>query len=265
MSFKVLYSVGTRKGIDHGYLPIIEQNGGVPDVSSGYSIGHSLDNYMKWIWRIKKWQASGTFSWTQLDASGHNYGPFSLTFTLPNNSFFIMKKNAFPTPPPMTREIDIPLSSIGFPSDGLVYNTPPVLSPAYPGYSVVSGESAFSNDSNLVVSTSVIFEKTTKQFWPVTKVKLFVQATFNNGVMNVTTAATFTSFLNFGGEHPTIDNLALDGQSCPTFFQLTEGNIHNPTALNMTITPVEFWPYINSMGQPIYDTNSGVELTDPFS
>lgn len=47
--------------------------------------------------------------------------------------------------------------------------------------------------------------------------------------------------------------------SPPKFATVTAGSA------DLTMTAIKFWPFSNSLGQPVYDEDSGAQLNDPFA
>jgi hypothetical protein len=272
VSDRVPYAVGTKKGVDHIYSPIHEQAGGVPDTTAGgYVLGLSLDNIMRWSWRVKKWQITGSVSWTVFPPFAHP--SFVVTYTIPGSTFLELKSGAGI----VTRERGIlhdslsnRLGNIGWPADvGLILSQSPSvafpsgvhLAPPDPGWGLELSGNVFETDGN------VIFETGAQQFWPHITLKIFASIKYYTDDAPATIIPVGGSFGTYKvtglGPAPDSATFTIDGISTPIY--ITDAGFGSPNAINVAVTPVEFWPYQNRLGQPVYDTASGVLVNDPFA
>lgn len=63
----------------------------------------------------------------------------------------------------------------------------------------------------------------------------------------------------------TIDPVIAPAFTAPLLIAPTAPATTDSTACDLTMTAYKFFPYKNSLGQPVYDEDTGAQLVDPFS
>jgi hypothetical protein len=66
---------------------------------------------------------------------------------------------------------------------------------------------------------------------------------------------------------PSVGSLTIMGVNLPLYFFDTTLSPHytaSGISASFTLDPLEYWPFANRLGQPVFDTSTGAQINDPF-
>jgi hypothetical protein len=253
-AFRLPWIIGNTKFQDN-IGPSIFPGGATPTGP----VGLTFEQVMAIKWRVKKWSYVISGSMAIDPSTPHTVG-FDLTSTAEfYKPDFVTKAD---------QEIDLisqvfnngPAFSLADTFD-IMGSSGVILSPTPVG--VITGPTPMFTSFQLSADLGLSFDGAL--YYP----NLFFEA--RDGVAYSDTGVGVTS--NTGGlpvGFHTIPSpaLVIDPVVVPSFtipmFALTFTITPISSALSLRLTATEFWPYADSNGNPIYDTATGAQLTDPL-
>jgi hypothetical protein len=124
-----------------------------------------------------------------------------------------------------------------------------------------------------MLSDYVVFDPVTKLFYPNMIFGVFVETVPDGSIIpdgiifNAEFQSEFEADGSPGGSHGsgtfTID--AGEGNTVDVPIAVANGGRFTAGAYGVTMTATKFWEFRNSLGQPVYDELTGVQIADPFA
>lgn len=279
MSDRVAYFVGNTSGRDHLPWPTISA-AQLSDLGYLRTTGVTLATIMAMAWRVKKWNvaaSSANVSGTVTSNPGALTETVSSTFAIPT-----FNVEVFSGASPATRERQLVstfrisenigfrnLQSAGFKgsvSQNVTETTTYDNNSAIPDHETVTVQSGLSVNGLLFGNQDdfeyVMFDGSL--FYPRIELAGRLNGFFSTVIFGVVADGTNGSL--------TV-NIGLGTVTFPLKIQMTQirgahGALSSTTtggSIALTMTAVEFWPYANSEGLPVYDSGTGAQINDPFS
>jgi hypothetical protein len=256
VSSRVDFAGGTTLGRDHfpWEVPNGPSAGVYPD--NYYPLILSLDDALKWTWLVKKWQFSGQIEFditrNSDSSTGHfvatydftisQYGGAGDTELIVENQTVVLHgavtfgidsssiTNGFPgTPDPIFFENGMGILDVTYPS--IVWKGADQLRPEIDHTSIIEGNPDPSPSGNFFfIQLSTVKNKAGSDGSPI-----------SNGFL-------------------------IDGHAINLYYWLdTDSCSFSNITSTLSLAPLEYWPYANSNGDPVYNTSTGAQLVDPFS
>jgi hypothetical protein len=270
--FKLPVLLGNTKFRDYLYPRMFDgdESGAFNALNPDFSFAMAI------AYRVKKWHLSGTFSFADETVSGS----VTSDFDVPMLGDVISD--------PMTPSFVLPneRSIIG---PAIIQNAGAVVADAvgYPlfGSKFLRNAGLIASGGTVSVIDSVIGECVTGGW---SQIAIYQDQRGDGWGYDPATHLFYPS-LSFGAQISGSDSamgiLALKTDPLPPFppyYWTAEGTLTlvNPSGPNIVLdlmstnagipanyvlTPIEFWPYANSLGQPVYDTITGAQINDPFA
>lgn len=297
MSDKVAYPVGNTAGRDHltGYTllrtEILQYLGAqaVTDADELWPVDVTLLQAMAIAWRVKKWKLTGT---CDIEETMTEPGPFVFHAIGDATIDADVVLKAAPDGHIATRENEIVGHAPGPPFNPLGnFGTSSIAGQPFSTWSTTrDGDGAISGVRNTgagqtgfgISASATLFDPGTGIFAPnfsgpdkiigATPIgsEAFFASAFPNRNPVTLLSGTGTGNLLAPGTLNVIPHVASDfvvpmqlswrftGQSASAVFS-------GAGSLELTLEAMEFWPFENSEGLPIYDSTSGAQLRSPFS
>ncbi len=217
--------------------------GGI-DVNGGYPVAIPFDTYLKWYWKIKRWQFTGTFD--VYDPSSHM---FEFTGTI------------IPVDLPLQINPGIDAVDerhiIADSTEGTLGN----LGNRHVGgvsYTIsTGGTGSFNSSSFLGICIHPLTFHTDPNFYPEIDINLGEQVLGVSYFWGTTNPDGLSS----------LGTITIDGFNISIYKHTIPpgGAGFDYRNFNLTLTPIEFWEYSTSSGEPVYDSTTGAQLNNPFS
>jgi hypothetical protein len=277
----------------------------VPAKNHGYLFSIPISTYIKWAWRIKKWTLIGNLrvAGSVYDPAGgdppNDFANFTLDWSFTTDMFQSVVYNNLTA---AASEKDILSSFLIDSLDGNVQSRlylgdhgfmPVMTDPYYQridvGPPVIGGDTGrftFVSQDGLYIRAPAFFggdwsdalypamilgrngfgdvtirDDGEDSFWPTIAIGFQTTGTVRSNSGYVVGANLFCS-PNFLGTVTPGSSITIDGVNLPMQDFWDSSGLSYCVA---TITPSEFWPYKNRLGQPVYDTATGAQINDPFS
>lgn len=229
---------GSTAGRDHFPFPHLVLTPGSPLPKIDYPIGFNATDYCKMFYVVRKWALDLSISWT--NSIGSFAGGVSLKW----------EPKLYPEGEPraMVRESEIVIPKgvpfgwtydEGYDIDGPIITDESFTGDVFGGYSV-----DFTYDQPLFYESSL----------------------FCRFGIEVDSDGQFSCGSLLASRPRTVGQLTLSGFT-PTA-PILAANLSGALGVNtcdVTISPVEYWPYATKAGLPVYDTATGAQLNDPLS
>jgi hypothetical protein len=292
MSDRALFILGDKLNRDHYNLDT--QTLTAPMDADSYPLKLDRDTVSKWLLRVKSWNITGSFALAGSVDGGVAGAALSGAYDLTAPSICNHVSGSILTGPFVSsRERDlIPLLNRGASIAASVHNTSfPIGGTSYSNSSPVFFGGIGSGTMSVTLScfggTSPPFELVNGGIevdvsvgfpvgWndsqgpaPKLLVTLVMLVEIDRSGVRSTdrlfrvTASSAVSSLPDSEPDSFIDGLTLPMKSYTD--SLSPGaTVDSHTISPVTITPSEFWPYKNRLGQAVFDTSSGAQLRDPF-
>lgn len=113
----------------------------------------------------------------------------------------------------------------------------------------------------------VVYDPATKRFYPQVSCGMGI----NQGAANAAFVIQMASVMDTPNGFLTVDPVVAPSWKVPVLmWQPPEAPDFAPVStsggvVTLAMTAIEFWPFQNRLGQPVYDTETGAQLNDPFS
>lgn len=269
------YMVGNIFERDHQYWPSQSDSGETfTDVT--------LATLMQMAWRVREWTVTaGSFSFSGINpfttvpwSMSGSWDEFLVTIkkqgpTFPDDGIYVdvvdereilgRSDGSFLSPAPHTL---LNAGTFGVTElNGGVYMEP---SPGTPGAIPVSIVRA-----NLLGDIAVLFNAATREF---NTQNGFVSYFFASqpaaprAEVTVELVETGSAFRLFNSQIDPIDPIVTCGlEVIGRHTASPSPNEGTGTVSDITITATRWWPYRNSLGQPVYDESTGAQIADPFA
>ncbi len=269
MSDRVPYFVGTRKGVDHTYWPIKTVPGYSPGINDTAVVPADLATFNRWSWRIKTFRFSGTLVGINGVTGSVSLGPVDV----PMIEF--VGQTSF-TPVSRERRIatnqarQISLISGNY----FAWNTNKGFIYALPN----NNFGIFEKDLPIVNSSSFNVTRVTLKLtfmtddfpsFPRTDTNIFDGLQFwalcDYELVYYVSGVPFNSNAHRSWRDPVSPNagtLTIDGVPMTVWQAAVPLDFFT---FSGTLTPIEYWPFKNRLGQPVYDTVTGAQINDPFA
>jgi len=277
----------------------------MPAKNHGYLFSIPISTYIKWAWRVKKWALTGNLriAGAVYDPDGgdppNDFANFTLDWNFSTNMF---QSVTYYNLTAAASEKDILTSYI---IDGLDSNIqsrlylgdqgfmpvmtdntsqridvgPPVIGGDTGRFTLLSqnglyirapafggGDWSGTPEAAMILGINGFGYVTIRNdgedsFWPTIAIGFEMTGTVRSNSGFIVAGQLFCS-PNFLGTVTPGSSVTIDGVNLPMQDFWDSSGLSYCVA---TITPSEFWPYQNRLGQPVYDTASGTQVNDPFS
>lgn len=251
MSDRVAFIGGKTAGRDH--FPWATYDIFTPaEAGDLYSKGITFESAMKWVWRVKKWELSGTIDF---DVNSPAEGMGSLHCEILNTTL----ASAYRFNPPgaavaITRESELvlgPLFNVVPPVDYTIVNP-------FPG---VTADPVLTDMAvNLLADDAypLIYYGGDGLFYPIIDLNWVINGDDNwDGYQVVGASSRFSV--------DSSNRITIDGYNVGYGIGFAGSAVEASIAVALTLSPKEFWPYATKSGVPVYDTATGAQLADPLS
>ncbi len=296
-SYRIPLLGGNTKGRDHLEFPAVNTN---PD-SSHFFQDITPANAARWLWRVRKWSFNGDLSCTVhgtyrvADAFSDEYTS-TVDTTITNLPIEQPDGNALATPAVDERGLVKVVRNVTSPAI-LNLGTFQLSGDPSPYITTTSSISGLGTPTNpgtwSLDSIGFTLELGLQTFWrnvywdnpnimPDLTMFFSIRPTWLNHLAIRTPQdirfGSGTSISITPGLSGFIDSgSAFDmdsGAASPEIDYLppsdTTSTFVNPSGTSVSVsgfslTPIEFWPFVNSLGQSCYDTSTGAQINDPFA
>lgn len=256
MGDRVAIIGGSTVGRDHFPFPVSDLS-----VASGsdtfYPLLVDVDTMCRWFFRVRAWDVVVNSEW--MDGFGNSY----------SHNIFL---NAYETVSVADDVWEVPtresswavLSKIGLNAywedfEGSFFYLDG-SDPLEQGGSVITNFDSNNSDEESNYELSVGFGS---PLWVAGEEKLTCQLIWHGTSGNVV-FHTFPEGL-FGSTPTVCGHLYFDDQTpLPIYRQTPGGSAAHLVSMDVFVDPAEYWEYANKAGDPVYDTSTGAQLTDPL-
>lgn len=252
VNHRVAFIGGTTSGRDHFPWAVID--GPDPSVAPYFPITLSLEQAMRWTWRVKEWGVSGQFSFRVTRDSDGTYGDYTVDYAMTLKPYYLVSGG--PNPPVGSEPYLVVLFGV------VVFVNSSSISNGFPG---TPAPIFFANGMGMLDSSYPSLVSDSGQLKPEIDLTTEVQGTPDSGGAS---SFSFTlSSVNPGGATTVASGLLIDGIPVDLYYttETDSCSISNFAISDLSADPVEFWPYAAKDGSAIYDTSTGAQLQDPLS
>lgn len=254
MGDRVAIIGGHTPGRDHFPWPVenMPSSGAYP--SQYFPLSLSLTDAMRWVWRVKEWNLTGTL---HFDVT---FGGETRTYNVVQN--LILRPYLVDPPFDISRESQLVL----------LYGVA-----AFSGYQQITGGfedgsvEFFENGIGLLDSSYPSMRYDGGGLYP--EVDFVSRIDGNTNLVDPDSSFSIKFTLRNPDEDAIGDSLVLangielDGNVLDLHYQI--GDVGTAVVSNVsgsqTLAAAEYWPYATKSGAPVYDTATGAQLRDPLS
>lgn len=260
---KISFLAGDTKFADHhqyGNLPFVDRPGGL--FTSLYPVGFTLAEMMLLCWRVKKWKVTGTASWSNVDDDDSiAYDP-SVQDPLPYLDYdseenYGRKKRSTVV---IADDRLLPFS-YGPEALYIAFGRTGTGTGPFSWRLIASLNSFISGGGNADLANPVVYyDPDTQLFYPLIRF-LLAMAHFSNIPASGYGMSSFKA--ETVGARPVVGTCSILGKSFD-LYSLQDYAPVTTVAATFVWEPDEYWPFSNSLGDPVYDTVTGVQINSPF-
>lgn len=276
-SYTVPFVAGDTPGRDHlpqGTSPIADRPSG--DFATLYPVGFTLDEMMKLAWLVRKWEVNGTADWvlvetlTTSDSMSYSpavqdvqpYGGYDGQEHYARHKIILVgEEELAPDERYLTMAYGPNANYIAMDRTG------PHVGAYH--WRLKANFQATSGTNADLRSPVGYFDAGSNLFYPLLVFNVAMDTSDNPSFPGhaMTSYRALISGVGSNGRGSVVGSCTILGKSFDLYSAsaLTGPGFTLSMSAAFTLTPIEYWPYKNSVGDPVYDSTTGDTLNDPFS